>query len=165
MSPPNPRTSRTPPYTDDCGTFAGWGALLTLLAALAALTVGVLGCSGSRAAPERPAARVVAAGGRPRVVLSAEARRRLGIATAPVRRAGGADAAVAIPFSALLYDPRGRPFTFVSAGPRSYARRRIRVADIAGGRATLSRGPQPGARVVTVGAAELLGTLQGVQEQ
>jgi len=158
-----PRTSRNPPYSDNSGTFAGSGGVL--LALLAALAAGALGCGGSEPGPTSPpAARVVGAGAR-RVVLSAEAERRLGITTALVRRADGGNARAVIPFAALLYDAHGRAFTLVASRGRGFARRRVGVTAIDGGRVTLSRGPHPGARVVTTGANELLGAQQGVQAQ
>ncbi len=158
-----PRTSRNPPYSDNSGTFAGSGGVL--LALLAALAAGALGCGGSEPGPTpAPAARVVGAGAR-RVVLSAEAERRLGITTALVRRADRGNARAVIPFAALLYDAHGRAFTLVASRGRGFARRRVGVTAIDGGRVTLSRGPHPGARVVTTGANELLGAQQGVQAQ
>ena len=161
-----PRTSRNPPYSDHSGTFAvarGGAGVLLLLAALAA---GAIGCTGSKPAPSPPpAARVVGGGSRARVVLSAEAERRLGITTALVRRADRGNARAVIPFAALLYDARGRAFTFVAAPGRSFERRRVGVAAIDGDRVTLARGPRPGARVVTTGGAEILGAEQGVQAQ
>lgn len=161
-----PRTSRNPPYGDNSGTFAvarGGGGVLLLLAALAA---GAIGCSGSKPAPSPPAAaRVVGAGARARVMLSAEAERRLGITTTLVRPADGGNARAVIPFAALLYDARGHAFTFVAVPVRGFERRQVGVAAIDGHRVTLARGPRPGARVVTAGGAELLGAQQGVQAQ
>jgi hypothetical protein len=139
----------------------GGGVLL-----LAALAAGAIGCSGSKPAPSTPpAARVVGAGARARVVLSAEAERRLGITTALVRRVDAGNARAVVPFAALLYDAQGRAFTFVAAPGRGFERRRVGVAAINGHRVTLTRGPRPGARVVTTGGAELLGAQQGVQAQ
>jgi hypothetical protein len=156
------RTSRNPTHSDHSWTFAVGGAL----AILAALAAGAVGCSGSgKAPPPVPAAKVERAGQHPRLVLSAEAAGRLGIATARVRPVGAGGGRVEIPFAALLYDPHGRAFTFVSSAPRTYERRRLRVAGIAGDRVILSRGPAPGARVVVTGGDELLGAEQGVQAQ
>ena len=63
-----------------------------------------------------------------RVTLSARAAARLGIRTAPVTRHG---ARKVIPYSAVLYDPEGRTFTYTSPRPLVFVRRPIGVQRIA----------------------------------
>jgi len=58
---------------------------------------------------------------------------------------------------ALLHDIHGGVWVYERTAPRVYVRRRVEVRDIVAGRAVLSRGPVPGATIVTVGAAELYG--------
>ena len=63
-----------------------------------------------------------------------------------------------IPYSAVVYDTDGSAWTYVNIAARTYVRQPITVAAISDDTALLSAGPSVGARVVTVGAAELLGT-------
>jgi hypothetical protein len=90
-----------------------------------------------------------------RVRFTAEAARRTGLRTAAVRRSGET---VAVPYAALLYGPDGSTYVYTSSRPLEYVRARVRVARIEGDRVVLARGPAPGTRVVTVGAAEVYGT-------
>lgn len=102
------------------------------------------------------------------VVLTAEAARRIGIRTATIRHAPalqgrrGAAARAVIPYAAVLYDAEGRAFAYTNPSGLVYIRRSLRIARIDGRRAFLSKGPPAGTRVVTVGAAELLGVEDGV---
>lgn len=77
---------------------------------------------------------------------------------------GGSGAAVIeVPASAILTDINGGEWVYVETAPRQYERRRVEVARIIGGRATLARGLASGVRVVTAGAAELFGTEFGTK--
>jgi hypothetical protein len=69
---------------------------------------------------------------------------------------------VRIPYGAVLYEPNGKAIVYTSPAPLQYLRQPIVVDHISGGSALLTSGPRAGARVVTVGGAELLGTEQGV---
>jgi predicted small lipoprotein YifL len=97
-----------------------------------------------------------------RLQLTERAVQRLGIATEPVRAvgtsAGRAGAGKTIPYAAVVYDTDGSTWTYVNTAPRTYVRQRIAITRIQGSVAVLSSGPAVGAAVVTVGAAELLGT-------
>ena len=90
-----------------------------------------------------------------RVQFTAEAAERTGLRTEIVRRSGGR---VAVPYAALLYDPEGKTYVYTSPRALRYVRQEVRVDRIAGDRVLVSRGPAPGTRVVTVGAAEVYGT-------
>jgi RND family efflux transporter MFP subunit len=70
----------------------------------------------------------------------------------------GADSGLVIPDSAIVYDIHGATWAYEDLGGGKYARRRIDVARHVGGRAVVARGLAAGTTVVTVGAAELLGT-------
>ncbi len=72
-------------------------------------------------------------------------------------RRAGAEALV-VPKAALLHDAYGGTWVYVARAAHQFARHRVAVVDVTGEFAVLSRGPQPGARVVTEGAAELFGT-------
>jgi membrane fusion protein, heavy metal efflux system len=63
-----------------------------------------------------------------------------------------------VPRGAILYDAYGGAWVYEARDAHVFARRRVSVVDSAGDMAVLDRGPAPGARVVTVGAAELFGT-------
>lgn len=130
-----------------------------------AAAVALLTACGSVAADPRPPATVtkIAGSAVEQVQLTWPALRRLGIATAAVRLArvavaGRSSTRKVIPYSAVVYDTRGAAWTYVRTAPRTYVRQRITILDIQGGTAVLGRGPAIGSQVVTVGAAELLGT-------
>ena len=76
---------------------------------------------------------------------------------------GSGAAAIEVPASAILTDINGGEWVYVETAPRQYERRRVEVARIVGGRATLARGLASGVRVVTAGAAELFGTEFGTK--
>ncbi|MEA2341450.1 MAG: hypothetical protein QOG11_1527 [Solirubrobacteraceae bacterium] len=144
-----------------------WRTAVLVLPALA-----LASCARSSTFDDTPAAdagpaRVEAVTGSdaPRVVLSGQAARRLGIRTTAIvtEQRGGRKREV-VPFSAVLYDAHGRAFTYTSPKHLVFVRRPIRVASITGGVATLRAGPPAGTMVVTVGAPELLGTEYGVEE-
>ena len=125
---------------------------------LIAAAVPVSGCGESAgAAPqeEAPPARILHDGGQNRVILTADAARRLGIRIAPVGSRGGHPT---IPYSALIYTPDGKTWTYTVARRLLFDRQPIRVLRIAGGVAILSDGPPQGASVVAVGAEELFGS-------
>ena len=94
-----------------------------------------------------------------RVTLSAEASRRLGIQFADVT--GSGDHAE-LPYNALLYDASGGEWVFVSPAPNVYMRTEVKVEKIEGDKVIYSKGPAPGGKVVTMGAAELYGIEFGV---
>jgi hypothetical protein len=101
-----------------------------------------------------------------RVVLIPAAAKRLDIKTAPVSDVlvKGERRSV-IPYAAVLYDSNGHTWTYTSPKPLVFVRHDIRVDDIRGGLAFLSKGPRPGTAVVTVGSAELWGIEYGGIEE
>jgi hypothetical protein len=102
----------------------------------------------------------------PRVVLSADAARRIGLRTAPVRTADRAGRTVlVIPYAAVFYDPEGATWAYVAQEPLVFVRQQITVDSITGDDAILSAGPPAPASVVTVGVAQLYGTEVGVEEE
>jgi hypothetical protein len=97
----------------------------------------------------------------PQLQLTERAVQRLGIVTQPVRdktTAGHRAGPEVIPYSAVVYDTDGSTWTYVNTAARTYERKPITVTEIDGDIAQLSAGPPAGTKVVTVGAAELLGT-------
>lgn len=70
----------------------------------------------------------------------------------------GANEALTVPDTAVLYDVYGGAWVYVDGGDRRYTRARVVVRWIADGQAVLEFGPSPGSLVVVAGAAELFGT-------
>lgn len=95
------------------------------------------------------------------VTFTAEAARRAGVRLAAVRASAGHHV---IPYAALIYDDEGGTYAYVSPRPLAYLRTPIDVRRITGGQVVLEHGPPLGARVVTVGAAEVYSAEFGVEE-
>jgi hypothetical protein len=112
-----------------------------------------------------------------RVVLTPQAAARLGIKTDLVRKAptaaGGAGAQnVILPTAAIVYESDGSVWVYATlpstgadatTGSLAFVRQPVVVLRIEGDVAVLQSGPPAGTSVVTVGAAELLGTESGVE--
>jgi len=100
-----------------------------------------------------------------RVILTAQAAKRLDIQTAPVRDAQvrGTQRKV-VPYAAVIYDLHGETWVYTTPSSLTFVRDRISVDSIDGDLAVLSKGPASGTRVVTVGAPELYGTELGIGE-
>jgi len=142
-----------------------------VVAALVVLGFVLTGCSDTSVQEESGASGVatverIEGSDVARVTLSEDAARRLDITTAPIRELrGGRTARTAIPYAAVLYDPNGDTWAYTNPEPLAFVRSPIAVITIEGNRAVLSAGPPAGTRVVTVGAAELLGTEYEVGEE
>jgi len=119
------------------------------------------GCATAAPAEAPPALIKPVAGSQiPQLQLTERAVQRLGVVTQPVRQTATAGHAAReiIPYSAVVYDTDGSTWTYVNTAARTYERKPITVTEIDGDVAQLSAGPPAGTPVVTVGAAELLGT-------
>lgn len=94
--------------------------------------------------------------------LSEKAVERIGIQAVPVAEQMIAHSEprmrLTVPYSALLYDVQGRAWVYTNPEPQTYLRHEVEVDFITGETAVLNAGPPAGARVVSVGAAELYGT-------
>lgn len=90
-----------------------------------------------------------------KVTLSERAKERIGIETVPVR-AAGANRQV-VPYSAVVYDPDGTPWTYTNPEGLTYVRERLTIDRIEGPNAILVKGPPNGTKVVSVGGMELFG--------
>lgn len=162
------RTTRFPARRSALGTARGTalGAALGAALCVALCVAGLSGCgptSVPAAAVVRPAVLTDVPGSTLHlVVLNPLAVRRIGVATAPVAADGKL---LRIPFTALIYDPEGKPWVYLVPAPRSYLRTAVTVDRIDGDVVTLSAGPPAGTPVVDVGTAELLGTEYGVGEE
>ena len=137
---------------------------LALVVGLAALGLSACGGSTTSSTPA-PAAKLVHVDGShvPSVELTPLGAQRIGIQTTPVAAvAHRGGARTVIPYGAVVYEPNGKPVVFVNTGRFVYRLTPITIANIAGSRVYVSRGPAVGKRVVTVGAEELLGVQNGV---
>jgi hypothetical protein len=116
---------------------------------------------GGPAVVEEPAAGTEVA----RVTLTQDAAARIDVQTTAVRALSGHEGELQIPYAAVLYDPDGQTWTYTNPEPLVFLRAPIDVVRIDRSRAVLSKGPPPGTKVVTVGAAELLGAEYEVGEE
>ncbi len=89
------------------------------------------------------------------VEFTPEGAKRTGLRTEAAERTGRR---VSVPYAALLYDPEGKTYVYTSPKELHYVKAEVRVARVESGRVVLARGPPPGTRVVTTGAAEVYGT-------
>lgn len=114
-----------------------------------------------------PPARVERIGqtGLSRVILTAEAAKRLDIQTAVVSNTQvNGKSQKTVLTAAVYYDLNGATWVYTSPEPLTFVRAPISVDHIDGSQAILSDGPPSGTTVVTVGVAELYGTEFGVAE-
>jgi cobalt-zinc-cadmium efflux system membrane fusion protein len=65
---------------------------------------------------------------------------------------------VAVPWSAIYHDIYGGQWVYEQTSDRHFVRRRVEVGWVDGEWAAVTRGLQPGVKVVTAGAAEIAGT-------
>lgn len=139
--------------------------MIAVLIIAAALTLTTCAAQTPESFTSSPPARVERIGETnfSRVILTAEAAKRLDIQTAPVR-----DAQVrgklrkVVPYAAVFYDLNGAIWAYTNPEPLTFVRARISVDYIDGDMAVLSDGPPSGTEVVTVGSSELYGTEFGV---
>ncbi|WP_070152069.1 efflux RND transporter periplasmic adaptor subunit [Sphingobium phenoxybenzoativorans] len=75
---------------------------------------------------------------------------------------GRMEEGLAVPSSAILRDIYGGEWVYAQTAPNTYVRQRVEIASAGAGDAIISRGLEPGMRVVTTGAMELFGTEFGV---
>ena len=90
-----------------------------------------------------------------RVRLSASAAQRIGLETQPVESRAGRKV---VPYSAILYDERGRTWVYTSPERLTFVRAPVVIAEIRDADAALVSGPPVGTEVASVAAAELYGT-------
>ena len=136
---------------------------LAVIGLMAGAAVILAGCGSGAPADVPPATVTQIAGSQvARLQLTGRAIQRLGIVVQPVRAApavkGQTGVREVMPYSAVVYDTDGSAWTYTNTAARTYVRQPITIAAIQGGIAVLSAGPPVGTAVVTVGAAELLGT-------
>jgi hypothetical protein len=141
------------------------------LAAVSLLAVIALSACGSSAeAPPPTPARIVAVpSSAGKILLTQLGANRIGVQTSAVRAVRPAKQhngpSVVIPYSSLVYAADGSTYAFTSPAALVFTEVPVTVARIDGDSVYLLQGPRPGARVVTVGAEELLGVETGVLAQ
>jgi RND family efflux transporter MFP subunit len=69
----------------------------------------------------------------------------------------GEEESLVVPQSAVVWDYHGGTWVYENVAPHTFARRRVVVERVVGKTDVLARGPKPGAKVVSQGAAELFG--------
>lgn len=135
-------------------------AALCVAAGLALVGCQTLASGAETDGGNPPATVQIDAGGGPSTLtLVEEAVERLGIETEPVEQS---PEGLVLPYAAVVYDADGGTWAFVELEPRTYQRAPITISSITADRAVLSAGPAPGAAVVTVGVAELVGVEAGI---
>lgn len=100
-----------------------------------------------------------------RVILTDEAIKRLDIQTTQIkdRQVRGEQRKV-VPYSAVLYGQNGEAWVYINPEHNTYQRETITVDFIEDDLAVLSKGPNSGTVIVTVGGPELFGAETGVGE-
>ncbi len=96
-----------------------------------------------------------------RVTLTARAMQRIDLRTDEVREqrvSRSASPQRVVPYSSLIYDPRGRTWVYISPQPATFLRHRVDVDYIEGDLVVLKDGPPTGTVVASMGVAELYGT-------
>lgn len=90
-----------------------------------------------------------------RVTFTQRAMERTGVRTQQVRRDGSGR--LVVPYSSIIYDPRGGVWVYTSPKERTFVRHKVVVDDIQGDDVYLTEGPAVGTTVASVGAAEIYG--------
>lgn len=150
--------------------------------ALAAACVAISGCGPATAVNPQNTESVpskvqpVAGTNTKRVILTTQAAGQIGIKTDLVRKAPAATTGtgqnITVPTAAIVYQSDGTVWVYAtlpptaadsSSGALTFLRQPVVILKIDGDVAVLQSGPPVGTPVVTVGAAELLGTESGVE--
>ena len=93
-----------------------------------------------------------------RVTFSERAMERIGVQTDTVREVRMSPPRFAVPYSAILYTSHGETWVYTCPAPRTFVRRQVEVDYIEGDTAFLTKGPEAGTVVASVGVAEIYGT-------
>ena len=97
-----------------------------------------------------------------RLTLTEDAAKRLDIQMADVHEVDGK---MVVPYASILYEANGNTWVYVNVAPLVFVRQAIVIDSINGDDAILSKGPDSGSTVVTVGAAELYGSESEFEEE
>jgi hypothetical protein len=162
----NPRRVRRLPTTRKCRRHAAaacWGlVLITGVVSLSACSEASSGYDYEMAIHHEPAKLEPIKGTDvQRVIFDAEAAKRVGLQTAPIRQDGRKEI---MPYAALIYDAKGDTYAYTAPKPLTYVRQQIDIDHYDGDSVVLSGGPPVGTEVVTVGVDEVYGTEFEVEE-
>jgi hypothetical protein len=98
-----------------------------------------------------------------RVTLTEKAAERIDARTVAVReQEWNGELRKVVPYSSLIYDPKGRTWVYTSPQPRTFVRQQVEVERIDGDSVFLADGPAAGTEVASVGVAEIYGAETGV---
>lgn len=90
-----------------------------------------------------------------KVTLVESAMKRLDVKTVQVQQIGDQ---LVVPYSSLIYDPKGQTWVYTSPAPRTFVRHKIEIDRITGESVMLKEGPPAGTTIASVAVAELYGT-------
>jgi hypothetical protein len=90
-----------------------------------------------------------------KVTLTERAAQRLDVKTDQVRDQNGQRV---VPYSSLIYDPKGNTWVYTSPAARTFVRAKIDIDRIVGDQVLLKGGPAAGTNIATRAVAELYGT-------
>ena len=90
-----------------------------------------------------------------KVTLTERAVQRLDVKTEQVREQNGQGL---VPYSSLIYDPKGNTWVYTSPAARTFVRAKIDIDRIIGDQVLLKSGPAAGTNIATRAVAELYGT-------
>jgi hypothetical protein len=88
------------------------------------------------------------------VTLTESAMKRLDVKTDQVREQAGK---TVVPYSALIYDPKGQTWVYTNPQPRTFVRHKINIDRINGETVVLNDGPPAGTTIASVAVAEIYG--------
>ncbi len=95
------------------------------------------------------------------VILTEKAAHRIDLKTDQVGEAKvkqSASMRKVVPYSSLIYDPKGQTWIYTSPEPLTFVRHKVEVDYIEGDLVFLNEGPPTGTVVASLGVAELYGT-------
>lgn len=138
-----------------------WLVVIAILVGLALVGCGPRG-GGEESSNDPASVESVEGSDVGRVTLTQEAADRIGLKTEqvqPVSAVGSSRSSqTVVPLAAVIYDKDGVSWVYINPKPLTFVRERIAIDRVDGDRVILRSGPAPGTAVVTIGAAELLGT-------
>jgi len=88
------------------------------------------------------------------VALTEQAMQRLDVKTDQVREERGQKV---VPYSSLIYDPKGETWIYTSPEPRTFVRHKVDINHIKGDKVVLNAGPPAGTVIASVAVAEIYG--------
>ena len=100
-----------------------------------------------------------------RVTLTERAMQRLDVRTAEIREqkvSRSASLRRVVPYAAVIYDPQGQTWIYISSAPRTFVRHRVQIEYVEGDLAVLTDGPPAGTIVASRAVAQLYGADFGV---